>query len=115
MHIQHTSRHGAVDHIQNTGFGRNTGHADVFAARAKRGLQDRIAAMRHRFHLNHRQRGFGFTGLAREFRHRFAGVGVLIFTDTHVRQQFAFNHDFGVGNGFFVDGNTVRQFHRFPA
>lgn len=39
-------------------------------------------------------------------------MGVLIFAYAHVRQQFAFDNDFGVGNGFFINSLTLHHLHR---
>ena len=40
-------------------------------------------------------------------------VGVLVFTDTNVRQDFSLNNVFRIGNRTLIDGETLYQFYRF--
>ena len=38
VHIQQFARHRAIHHVENTGFGWNTGHADMLFTRTNGGL-----------------------------------------------------------------------------
>ncbi len=80
--------------------------------RSHQRLQDRIVPHGDRFDFDHRQRRVGAAAVAGKFRHRVAAVGVLILSDAHAGQQFAFNNDLGAGDGFLRDADALHQLHR---
>ena len=69
----------------------------------------------HGFHFDHRQGRVRLAAVARELRHRVAGVGMLILSHAHARKQFAFNDDFRPRDGFLFDRHALHQLNRLLA
>ena len=69
----------------------------------------------HGFHFDHRQGGIRLAAVARELRHRVAGVGVLILSHAHARQQFTFDDDLRSRDGFLFDRYALYQLNRLLA
>ena len=84
-------------------------------SRPNGGTPDWVGAMGYGLDFNDRQRVFGRAGIAGEFRHCLAGIGILIFAQPYIGQEFAFNHDLGVSNGFFIDGFALNHFNGVAA
>ncbi len=67
--------------------------------------------MRDGAHADHRHRRLRAPQITREFRHRVAATGQHILRHAFVRQDLAFDHNFGVRDGFRRHRHARREFH----
>ncbi len=111
VHVQDKAGQRTFNQLQNTGFRGDPGHVGVLVAGADARLQDRMAAVGDGFDFNHRDPRLRLAGISREFRHGLPAVGMLIFPDPVVREQFALDHHLGTGNRARLHGQTVHQLH----
>ena len=54
---------------------------------------------------------YGYAVVAGKFRHRLAGVRILILADADIGQDFSFDHHLRIGDGEALHRDAVDQFH----
>ena len=85
----------------------------MFFTGSDTGLHDRVLPMGYSGYFDQPALITCRSGISRKFRHRISSMAILIFLHADIRNHFAFDHIFRIGNRTFFYGNTVTQNNRF--
>lgn len=85
----------------------------MFLTRSDTSLHDRVLSVCYSCYFDHPALVTCRSCVSREFRHCISGMAVLIFLYADIRNHFAFDYIFRIGNRTFFYGNTVTQNNRF--
>ncbi|AEW73669.1 hypothetical protein EcWSU1_02234 [Enterobacter ludwigii] len=111
--ILQEARNGLFNGIADAGLRWQASERGVLFTWPHQRLQDCLVTEGDGFHFDDGQRRVCLAAVARKFRHRMATVGVLIFSNAHPWQQFAFDNDFSPRDRFLFYRHALHQFDRF--